>query len=91
MTASQSGQLPPSPIERAYTSQSPQGRSPRRRSPHREHSYTVCATSTCPESRVIVLSAAHGSATANLNADAFISKPFDVGTLLDTVERLAAP
>src|ERR1700674_137783 len=41
MTVSQSGQLPPSPIERAYTLQSPQRRSPRTRSPHREHSYTV--------------------------------------------------
>jgi CheY-like chemotaxis protein len=44
----------------------------------------------CAESRIAVLSAAHRSSTASLNADAFISKPFDFGTLLDTVERLAA-
>lgn len=43
----------------------------------------------CAESRIVVLSAAHRSSTRRLNADAFISKPFDLGTLLDTVERLA--
>lgn len=44
----------------------------------------------CSESRVIVLSAAHRSSTASLNAAAYMTKPFELGALLETVERLAA-
>jgi CheY-like chemotaxis protein len=44
----------------------------------------------CPDSRIVVLSAAHRSATADLGAAAFVSKPFDLNALLDTVERLAS-
>jgi len=45
----------------------------------------------CTEVRIVVLSAAHRSSTDNLTADAYITKPFNLGDLLDTVERLATP
>ena len=45
----------------------------------------------CTEVRIVVLSAAHRSSTDHLTADAYITKPFNLGDLLDTVERLATP
>jgi DNA-binding response OmpR family regulator len=44
----------------------------------------------CASTRVIVLSAALTSRIGELPVQAIIRKPFDLGELLDTVERIAA-
>ena len=47
------------------------------------------ALEACAGRPVIVMSAAHQSALGDLSAAAFVAKPFDLGHLLDVVDRLA--